>query len=86
MQSSGSGLTFTDQDVKHCRVIMGLLSRATYKDLDAAAVVEGGNAFKWIEELCVKIKDNVLDYSTAKMVEPAPAPATPIKAKGRGKK
>lgn len=70
MQSSGSGLTFTDHDLKMVRVIMGLLSRATFKELDAGSVSEGSNAFRWIEELAKSMKDNVLDYSTAKIIEP----------------
>lgn len=72
MQSSGSGLTFTDHDVKMVRVVVGLLSRATFKDLDVSTVSEASGALKWIEELVKQVKDNVLDYSTAKVVEPAP--------------
>jgi hypothetical protein len=69
MQSSGAGLTFTDHDVKMVRVVIGLLSRATFKELDAGSVSEASNAFRWIEELAKLVKDNVLDYSTARMIE-----------------
>lgn len=70
MQSSGSGLTFTDHDVKMVRVVIGLLSRAKFQDLEASGVVEGSQALGWINELVQGVKDNVLDYSQAKVIEP----------------
>jgi hypothetical protein len=73
MQSSGSGLTFTDQDVMACRIVIGLITKAKY-ELKAPEIVESARGLVWIEELLKNIKDNVLDFSTAKMVEPAPQP------------
>lgn len=88
MQSSGSGLTFTDQDIKSAQVVIGLLSRATFKNLDCGSLIEGALALKWMEEFVKSAKDNVLDYSTAKMVEPAQAADSvpEVKTKGRSRK
>lgn len=85
MQSSGQGLTFTDQDVAMCRVVIGLLSRSTFSSVDAATIREGSKAFTWIEELVKNIKDNVLDFSTAKMHEPPAAPAAPAEGASEAK-
>jgi hypothetical protein len=70
MQDSGNGLTFTDLDYKMCRVVIGLLSRGTF-NLNASGVREASPALLWIENLLPKIKDNILDFSTARMVEPS---------------
>jgi len=72
MLSTGQGLTFTDDDVSKARVIVGLLSRVeSFKGLNSAAVVEAAAAFVWLEDMVQKIKDNVFDISTARMVQPA---------------
>lgn len=73
MLSSGSGLTFTDDDVKKCRVIVGLLSLARFSNVDAAMLKEAHPALFWLEDLLQKIKDNVFDLSKAQIQTP-PSP------------
>jgi len=84
MLSSGSGLTFTDQDVVLCRVVIGLLDRPKF-ELKAPEIVEASKALVWVQELLKQIKDNVFDPSTAKIVEPGPQPEQPT-PKGKAKK
>lgn len=89
MISSGSGLTFVDNDVAQCRIIIGLLGRAHFRDLTGPAIVEAAPAFKWLEELLQKVKDNVYDLSQARIIEadkPEPPQEITVKPSKKGKK
>lgn len=85
MQSSGQGLTFTDHDVKQCQIVIGLLSRAMFKGMEANSIMEAAPAFKWVEGMLQGIKDNVYDMSTARVIEAPPDPKAKAKPSRKAK-
>lgn len=61
MNSSGSGMTFTDEDVKMGRRIIGLLSRVESFKLSAKEILEAAVAMQWQEQLVKEMNDNVME-------------------------
>lgn len=69
MQSTPSGLTFSDHDVKMCRTVIGLISRATYKETTALFIKEAAVAISWIEAMVPQIQAHIFDMSKAVLTE-----------------
>lgn len=53
-------MTFTDSDVKHCRIIIGLMNIAKF-ELNAKQVIEASASLAWLQNHAKVLNDNVME-------------------------
>lgn len=81
MESSGSGVTFSESDVAQCQKVIGLLSKADFK-LGAAQVIEAAQALIWLQKDLLKaMNDNVMELK--RVIQPPKPVEDKPKAKGK---
>lgn len=74
MESNGSGLTFTENDLIMAKRIIGLLNSTKF-NLDPLQMVQGAEALVWLQRDLVKgISDNIMEFK--RNINP-----TPVKGK-----
>lgn len=80
MESSGNGVTFSENDIKLCQSVIGLLNKASF-NLSAAQAIEAAQALVWIQRDLIKImNDNVMELKRV-ITPPAPLPEEkPVKS------